>query len=307
MNTLIENNRITEIKNELSFSLVLEDSDLFSQVAYKVLHSQPEGTFVKCMKTMFNGKVQILYLTDELKPFITMLPSFSPNTFLSVVSDLLKKLNNIKEIGFLSCQNVDISFDKVYIEPSTNKVSLVYIPTNEKCFESYLIFENSLRHELDKLISRYPNISSVEVRSFSNDLNDSTIPFDDLHKKIKSDKTESEPMRFEVKAKIEGLRLIATNTKASLELFVNKKYFVIGKKETSVDGVVRLSDRVSRVHCRIDMIDEEFYITDLESMNGTYVNGKRLIPNQKYPIRENDIISLADVDFKVVTVFGGEI
>ena len=70
---------------------------------------------------------------------------------------------------------------------------------------------------------------------------------------------------------------------------------------------MRLSDRVSRVHCRIDMIDEEFYITDLESMNGTYVNGKRLIPNQKYPIRENDMISLADVDFKVVTVFGGEI
>lgn len=43
---------------------------------------------------------------------------------------------------------------------------------------------------------------------------------------------------------------------------------------------------VSGNHCQIAMVDEEFYIMDLSSTNGTFVNGKQLTPAkpEKLPI-----------------------
>jgi predicted component of type VI protein secretion system len=37
-----------------------------------------------------------------------------------------------------------------------------------------------------------------------------------------------------------------------------------------------LDDRVSRVHCGIRLSDGEFYLKDLKSRNGTFVNGQRV-------------------------------
>jgi len=43
---------------------------------------------------------------------------------------------------------------------------------------------------------------------------------------------------------------------------------------------------VSGSHCQIAMVDDEFYIMDLSSTNGTFVNGKQLTPAkpEKIPI-----------------------
>ena len=37
-----------------------------------------------------------------------------------------------------------------------------------------------------------------------------------------------------------------------------------------------LDDKVSRIHCGIRLSDGEFYLKDLKSRNGTYVNGQRV-------------------------------
>ncbi|MBR4190073.1 MAG: FHA domain-containing protein, partial [Kiritimatiellae bacterium] len=37
-----------------------------------------------------------------------------------------------------------------------------------------------------------------------------------------------------------------------------------------------LDDKVSRVHCGIRLSDGKFYLKDLKSRNGTYVNGERV-------------------------------
>lgn len=51
---------------------------------------------------------------------------------------------------------------------------------------------------------------------------------------------------------------------------------------------------ISCFHARIDKKQSQFYITDLESTNGTYLNGKKLIGNRPVLCRENDVISFAD-------------
>jgi len=50
-------------------------------------------------------------------------------------------------------------------------------------------------------------------------------------------------------------------------------------------------DNTSRLHARITFRDEEYYIEDLESTNGTFINGVQV---QKCVLRNNDQIQIGD-------------
>ena len=80
---------------------------------------------------------------------------------------------------------------------------------------------------------------------------------------------------------------------------IDQDEFIIGKKADSVDGHVAFNAAVSRIHCKIVKMEESFYVIDLKSANGTYVNDERIIPEKAYRISNGDIIRLANSDFKV--------
>ena len=66
MNVLIENNYIKEMECGSNFAYILSDNNSFLSTEYKVLQSQAKSCFVKCMKMMYNGKIQLYYLANEL-------------------------------------------------------------------------------------------------------------------------------------------------------------------------------------------------------------------------------------------------
>jgi len=74
--------------------------------------------------------------------------------------------------------------------------------------------------------------------------------------------------------------------------------YVMGRDE-SADFCVE-SSRVSRKHVMIDRQDEGFVLRDLESTNGTYVNGTRVTQTV---LQDGDVVVLADFEF---TFFSGQ-
>ena len=70
----------------------------------------------------------------------------------------------------------------------------------------------------------------------------------------------------------------------------------VGKAE---DAELRLSkDTVSRYHARIDMHEREYYIEDLNSTNGTYVNEEILPYKEIRKLKSNDMIRFGDVKYR---------
>lgn len=72
--------------------------------------------------------------------------------------------------------------------------------------------------------------------------------------------------------------------------------FVIGKGEKGIDGRI-VNPLVSRIHSQVDYVDKSYYLTDLNSTNGTYLNGQRLEPHQKIKLTPGDYIQFARVPY----------
>lgn len=306
MNILVEKNHINELPCGSNFSYVLNENGSFLSTEYKVLQSQSDNCFVKCMKMLYNGKIQLYYVTKSLKPFSSFIPTLDVDGFLKIVSNIFADIIEVKHNGFLSCPKIDISFDRIYVDANTYKVSLVYIPVSENIHDDEASFENNVRTGLIKLISNAVNLSSPKISQFTSDLSNGTLKIEDLYNRIKTGNIMTpptppvdEPIHTNTQHR---LRLIAMNAPTRVEIEVNKDEFVIGKKPELCDGIIGFNKMVSRSHCKICNKGSSYVVIDLQSANGTFVNGTRLQPNQAHPINNGDVIRMANSDFQVTII-----
>lgn len=72
---------------------------------------------------------------------------------------------------------------------------------------------------------------------------------------------------------------------------LTRDIMIVGKSQTA--NIVIENRYVSRRHLRITKEDGEYYIEDLGSKNGTFLNGERIIPGEKVQIEIGDTLTLA--------------
>lgn len=304
MDLLIENKIITQMECGSNFAYILNDNNIFLSTEYKVLQSQANSCFVKCMKMLYNGKVQLYYLANNFKPFASLLPTLDAESFMVICANLFADIIDVKGNGFLSCQNIDISFERIYVDTATYKVSLVYLPVAQRLFDDSSSFENELRTSLIKLIQGISTLSTPKTVQFATNLANGTLSIESIYTSIKSGKAPISSPHNRPVPDTSGnqgqIKLVAMNAPTRIEIVVTKNEFTIGKKAELVDGVVSFNRMISRSHCKVTKNGTQYFITDLQSANGTFVNHVRVQPNQAHPIKGGDIIRLANSDFQVV-------
>ena len=96
-----------------------------------------------------------------------------------------------------------------------------------------------------------------------------------------------------------GLTLVGINTPEHCEITITKESFVIGKNPEKADYVITFNRAVSREHCRVVRQAGQWYVVDLTSSNGTFLNRIRLNPEQPAGIKAGDRLTLANSDFTV--------
>lgn len=304
MNRLVASGQLEGMPCGVNYAYILSDSSLFLPTEYKVLRSQTGSGFVRCMKMLYNGKLQMYYFTENLKSLASMQHCLDSDSFLTIVANLFADIVAVDHNGFLSCRNIDISLDRIYVDPATCKVQLIYLPISQRLFEDRASFEKSLRGDLIRLITNTPAVSSPLTHQLAADLTNSNCSLAEMCSKLRQTHTE----RFGDCATVyiappkeTVVRLMALNGPANLQMVINKDSFVIGKSET-VDGTISYNRMISRAHCRINKDGSLVTITDLQSSNGTYVNQTKLQPNQPCQLQNGDIIRLANSDFQVSIV-----
>lgn len=78
-------------------------------------------------------------------------------------------------------------------------------------------------------------------------------------------------------------------------ILINER-IIIGKNHETADEVIE-DESVSRRHAFITRQEGHYYLEDLNSLNGTFLNGERLGYKEKVCLRENDMIGIGGKTF----------
>jgi len=103
-----------------------------------------------------------------------------------------------------------------------------------------------------------------------------------------------------------GLRVIPTGEVLSL---IGRENFTLGR---SSEGQAVVPDidlnrydaydyGISRMHAELRIGDDTIQVVDLDSSNGTIVNGKRLDPLKPEPLRHGDILQLGRLRLQIIS------
>lgn len=91
-------------------------------------------------------------------------------------------------------------------------------------------------------------------------------------------------------------KLYGINKGNKYHIDLDKLPCTIGKMSGSVDVVIKDST-ISRIHARLTDKEGEIYVTDMNSMNGTFKNGLRLEPNETVLIERGDELRFGRMTF----------
>lgn len=84
-----------------------------------------------------------------------------------------------------------------------------------------------------------------------------------------------------------------------IELNVESNRCVIGR--SSKCDVVIPHEGMSRLHCQIEFIDGEYFVTDLGSTNGVLIDNQKIEPHQKIPYQTFLPLSFGAVQSLIIT------
>ena len=95
-----------------------------------------------------------------------------------------------------------------------------------------------------------------------------------------------------------GIRMLKSIGKSSGEddIFIDKDDFIIGRLEGHADYILR-NNAIGKLHAQLLYKDGACFIKDLNSVNGTFINDKRIECNKEFELKENDRLQLANSEF----------
>lgn len=86
------------------------------------------------------------------------------------------------------------------------------------------------------------------------------------------------------------------NNSSKEKIIINKPSFIIGRLPGKADYISK-NNAVGKVHAEIICRDGRYFVKDLNSLNGTFINAKRLTGNMEYEIKNNDTITFANSEY----------
>lgn len=270
MEDFIEN-QVREVKNGIGTAYILENNELFYDIGYKVMQNLDESCLLKCHRLKYNGKVKLVYFTSEYESIAQIMQRSTPEAAQNAVAQMYEAFMQIENLGFLDISYVDNRLDHIFVDPVTNAVKIIYLPVNiPGRKKNKASFENEIKAQLSRLGIAASAVLTPVQPVMQND--------------------QMPPQNNQECIWIQSLD-------GRIQFQVGHGDFVIGKSKDKVNGVIIGNPAVSRVHCKILYQNGTYFIADMGSSNGTFLDGKRVTATEPLPIQNGSRIRIANIEF----------
>ena len=165
--------QIIETRDTQNLSYILPADDLFFQTGYKVLQSQEDNGFISCAKIIYNGKIKLVYDISKFKALDVLLPNLNPVSFLIIIKNLIDTIIEVKNNGFMQCESIETSFEKVFVDCNSYKVFLIYLPIELPLSpDGYITFESKLKQNVLLAAEANEQLKSPQVLAMCEKMRD---------------------------------------------------------------------------------------------------------------------------------------
>ena len=148
----------------------------------------------------------------------------------------------------------------------------------------------------EKMLEKLPVTSALSwVQSLGKKKKEKPAPVYLFEPEEKEEVCENPTVYLGAKEIAEG-RLLYRGAGEESSFVIEGDSFLLGGRNEQADGQIQASG-VSRNHARITREEDQYYIEDLNSKNGTYLNGELLAYKQKCPVNPGDHLRFAREEY----------
>lgn len=287
-------------------SFLFQEQDPFFEIGYRILEQEQIPQMLPYQRKQCKGREKLVYqaLGENLDPLREAVPGLGEDKLIGLLCNMISLNIRIEENGFLKKECIWYQYDHLYYDKAAGQVMAAVLPITGAlryadsswfaCFEETII----------RIAAYLPYSQMVYVRK--------------IIQMLKMDKITQE----EVLVDLQGLggrgaehvssahasqntilKLLYHGNDKELEFLIDDEDFLIGRNVDAADGVIPMnfSRAVSRKHCLITKMNDKYFVQDLKSVNHTLVNGIMIPPYELMELENNDILSVADIEFRVKT------
>lgn len=86
-------------------------------------------------------------------------------------------------------------------------------------------------------------------------------------------------------------------------ILLNKDIMTIGRQETVAEIFIADNPSVGRQHAQLIRLESGFAVKDLKSVNGTFVNDEKVLPEQAIALQHDDVLRISDEVFRFKAMY----
>lgn len=286
---------VFEKENKNSIIYILDSDSMFDYTEYQIMRNQIQEELIACNRMKFNGKTALVYLTNDCLPLEAAINSGGENAADPILYNVMLAFENVEKTGFLNVDSIDFRLNRIFADNAFRKIRLIYLPLAQRIStEDDYEAKKRFRGMLSQMVEGMDNLAAEEKRRLLSILRDETLTsFRLIAEKIKNGSASpsghmgERPLWEPVLCSADG----------QLQMKISKDAFIIGKNSAKSDGVIPNDPTISRQHCRFLSSGGSVFLEDMQSLNGTFVNGKRLASGERAQVFTGDVIRIASADF----------
>lgn len=275
-------------------AFLLKNPDLFYDTGFKVMRNQKDGMLLECHRLRYNGKIKLVYFTEDLAPFDLMLEESAISGIRTLLHNLGNALRTVENNDFLNVVCIDNRLEKIFVDANTLSVKLIYLPINIPVNKiAAKACKRKIWEQLYRKLQTMPIAQNPEIKEILENLPYEAFLMPD------EKNTDSGDVSTKIgKAKKYALAEI----NGSIYIPIVGEEFLIGKSADKVNGVIEGNPAISRIHCKMLFERGKLLIQDMGSANGTFVNGRRLSAKECMEVEEGSRVKLANKEFVIRSI-----
>ena len=242
-----------------------------------------------CSWIRFNRKVKLAFFPDGYTAVGSLKKELDLEGACAAGKLFLDAIAEAQSYKEFAPDNFVLDLDSIYLSNDRTRVKLIYLPVVvREAPDDREIFIRRVYAVLTELIEGIEGGGTM-IRQIEYHMSQKMGDFDSLK--------ETLDKRIPTEDRSILLRSIDAEEETVFE--IGHELFRIGTDPDAVDGVLTQDSGAEAVHAEIGWNEISFYVTDLDSANGTFVNDTRIAPGAQVPVGKGSVIRFGNLAFRV--------